>query len=427
MAQKTEEIKKESEFSKIFSKKQYIEDLDELAKTLIETHPRPYEFTSKEDFWKTVEKQKSKISDSTTFSEFIWYCSPIIANIGCSHTSLGYFNQEDRILPITLRFPIEAKLIDDKLYISDPLTNKDILDAGIEIFSINGIPFQEIKGEIYKHIASQAKNNSFKRQLFNSYFTAYIPYSLDFPNKYEIVIKGKEKPIKLKQLSEYKYKPRINSNSDCQDNLCLKIFNENDTALLTIRSFAFYGAEKFEIYKSFIDESFKEINSKKIKHLIIDLRMNNGGPSDASIYLLKYLEKEPFRYFAEDSDGTDYKNITNPFPSAYTGKTYVLIDGEGTSTTGHFLSIVKQKNIATLIGEEAGSNFICTANQKRGVKLSNTGITYSVAQNTYFTTTQNYPKDSGILPDHNIVQSIQDFLNNQDTVLNYTIELIRNE
>lgn len=425
-AQKELQVEEENPFYKVFTKNEYLADLDELAKILTETHPRPYEFTSQVDFWKTVEEQKSKISDSTTLSDFIWYSSPIIANIGCSHTSFGYFSQEDRILPISLRFPIEARVIESRLYISDPLTNKGLIEAGDEIFSINGIPFEEIKDDIYRHIASQAKNNSFKRILLNGFFTAYIPYSLGFPEKYHIVIRGKEKPIELSQLSEYKYKPRINPNAECQDKLCLKFLEENSTAILTIRSFAYYGSDNFKIFKSFIDESFKEILSNNTENLIIDLRMNNGGPADAGIYLLKYLMNKPFTYFAQEADGTDYKNSIIPFASTYKQKIYILIDGEGTSTTGHFLSLVKQNKIVTLIGEEAGSNYICTANQKRGVKLSNTGISFSVAQNTYFTTAQNFPKDRGILPDHYVVQCINDFLNNQDTVINYTLELINN-
>lgn len=421
----TTATKSENPFYKIFSQKEYVADMDELAKTLTETHPRPYEFTSKEDFWKTVEEQKIKLSDSTTLSEFIWYCSPIIANIGCSHTSLGYFNQEDGMLPIEKRFPIEAKLIDNRLYISDPLTNTGVVQAGNELFSINGVSVEEIRHEIYKHIPSQAKNKSFKRLLFNGYFTAYIPYSLGFPERYEIVVKGKEEPIMLAQLSEYNYKPRIHPKADCKDNLCLKFLDANNTAILTIRSFSYYGSEKFQIFKSFLDESFKEIQSKNTENLIIDLRMNNGGPADAGIYLLKYVMNQPFTYFDQNSDGTDYKSPYIPFSSAYHDSLYILIDGECTSTTGHFLSLVKQNNRAILIGEEAGSNYICTANQRRGVKLSNTGISFSVAQNTYFTTAQNYAKNRGILPDHHIVQNIQDFLNQQDTVMKYTLELIK--
>ena len=356
------QTEKESLFNKVFPKTEYLEDMEELATTLTGTHPRPYGFTSKQNFWQTVEEQKNKISDSTTLSEFIWYCSPIIANIGCSHTSLGYFSQEDNMLPISLRFPIEAKLIDNRLYVSDPLINNDRVTIGNEIFSINGITIQEIIGDAYKHIASQAKINSFKRRLFNGFFTSYIPYTLGFPKKYEIVTKGNKKPIVLAQLSEYKYKPRINPTNECQDNLCLNFKRQSSIAVLTIRSFAYYGSENLQIYKSFIDNSFKKILSKKIKNLIIDLRMNNGGPADTGIYLMQYLTDQPFTYFAEEADGLDYKKIFNPVSSFFMGKVYVLIDGEDTSTTGHFLSLIKQKNIATLIGEEAGSNFICTAN-----------------------------------------------------------------
>ena len=420
-------VTKEDPFYKVFSEQEYLADLDELANTLTETHPLPYKFTSKEDFWKTVAHQKSRVTDSTSLSDFIWYCSAIIANIGCSHTSLGYFNQEDRMLPVSLRFPMEAKIIDNRWYVSDPLVNTGNVMAGDEIFSINGVPVEEIKGNIYAHIAAQAKNTSYKRLLLNGFFTAYIPYALGFPENYQVVVKGKENPIALSQLSEYKYKPRIDPKAACQDRLCLNVLEGNDTAILTVRSFAFYGQEKMKIFKSFIDNSFEEILAKGVKNLVIDLRMNNGGSAYAGIHLLQYVMSEPFIYFAQEADGEDFKNTITPFADSYTGKTYVLIDGEGTSTTGHFLSLVKQKDSATLIGEEAGSNYVCTANQRRGVRLSNTGISFSVARNTYLTTAQDFPEDRGILPDHNVVQSIEDLLNHQDTVMNYTLALIKSK
>ncbi len=46
---------------------------------------------------------------------------------------------------------------------------------------------------------------------------------------------------------------------------------------------------------------------------------------------------------------------------------------------------------------------------------------------TYVTTATSLPEDRGILPDHNVVQGIQDYLNNIDTVLEYTLKLIEDD
>jgi hypothetical protein len=267
---------KADKFSQGYSEKLYLEDLNEFVKTITETHPYPYEFTSKEKFWHTVEEKKSLINDETSYGEFLWHCSEIMANLGCSHSSLGWFNQEDEILPIHLRFPIETRLVEDRLYISDPLVNKDILNAGVEIFSINGIPIEVIKENAYRHINSQAHVQTYKSLLFNGYSTAYIPYVLEFPKKYSIVVRGKKEPIQLKHIEDYKAKSRYNritSDNLCQEELCFNISGDKKIGVLTIKNFAYYG-DRFPIFKTFIDESFAEIKSRKIKNLIVDLRFN---------------------------------------------------------------------------------------------------------------------------------------------------------
>jgi len=199
---------------------------------------------------------------------------------------------------------------------------------------------------------------------------------------------------------------------------------ENNIAVLKIRDFAFYG-DKYSVFKDFIDNSFQEIEEKGIKHLVLDVRMNGGGPSDAGIYLLRHLAKEPFTYF-ESSHFGEKKDPIEPLDSGFEGKVFMLIDGDGGSTTGHFISLVKHLNLATLVGEELGSNHYCTGGQKR-FQLPHTKIKYSVGRYTYMTSASSFPLDKGILPDHELVQSIQDFLKHRDTVMEYTLDLIEDK
>ncbi len=102
-SQKKESNNNKTQTSSVFSKIDYITDIDERAKTLATTHPYPYQHISKKDFWKTIEKAKNQITDKTTLPEFIWYCSEIVANIGCSHTTLGAFLQESKHKPTSLQ------------------------------------------------------------------------------------------------------------------------------------------------------------------------------------------------------------------------------------------------------------------------------------------------------------------------------------
>lgn len=415
------ENRDKNKFNKVYPKADYLRDLNELANTLITQNPHPYKFMSKENFWRVVEEKKSSITNNTTYSEFIWHCSEIVANINCGHSGLWYFNQEDEMLPVELRFPLEARLINDKFYISDPLVNN--IKKESEILAINGKNINEIKEDVFRHIKSQAKIETTKKIFLNAYFTAYIPYSLNFPESYTITIKGKKTPVKLKQLSSYKPKPRHFPTNLCEgDNLCLDFKNDN-TAVLTIKYSAYYGNE-FSMFKEFIDSSFNEINSKGIDNLIIDYRSNSGGPGNTGTYLLRYLAKEAFIY-KKVSEGSDQAlKSFEPFDNSFNGKLYFLIDGEGGSTTGHILAIVKDLKLGTIVGEELGSNHFCTGGQRQ-FKLTNTDVFYLVGRFTHIAAVNTKFDDRGIMPDHFVKENIQDYLNGVDTVMEYTLRLIQ--
>jgi C-terminal processing protease CtpA/Prc len=195
------------------------------------------------------------------------------------------------------------------------------------------------------------------------------------------------------------YDPSINS---CLKDLCLEIL-DGKTAVLTISSFNYYEWNNYPVFKSFLDSSMNIINNKKIKNLIIDVRYNRGGSQYPSIYLLQHLMDKPFTYYskAEFEGKTDKmygEEIIYPLENRFKGKVYFLIDGNGNSTTGHFMSLVKAHNLGTIIGEELGSNQFCTAGQTL-FRLSNTKLVISVANNTHVSTATKLPDETGILPD----------------------------
>ncbi len=414
-----------SKFTKIYSKQQYLEDIDELAYRLTTVNPNVYKFISKQKFWQLIKEKKKLIQVTISpinYAQFIWEMSEIFASVSSGHTGLGYFNQQNEILPIKLRFPVETRLIDNKLYIIDGLINKNKITSGSEITEINGENVSKIMADIFKHLKSPGFIVSSKIDMFNGYNTALIAYSLGFPQTFEIKTKDNDNVIVLSPLKHYQSRPLIPAYQQCQKNLCLSTHKKIKTAIITIHSFNYYGS-KFKTYKNFIDDSFKKIQNSDTVNLIIDLRLNNGGSSDTAILLLRYLAKKKFNYFAR-SQFNEKKGPFYPVKNRFTGKAYVLIDGNGASTTGHFVSLFKYLKLGTLIGEELGSNEFSTAGQNF-FRSKNTEIFYTIGRYTYITATDSKNYTRGIMPDYYLTQSIEDYLNKIDTVLDYTLKLIK--
>ncbi len=418
-------------FSKVYSQKDYIADLEQLGQKLLAIHPHALKFITKDQFWKNIESKKSLITEKMTYAEFAWHCNAIIASIGCSHTASSTMQNdyhEFSILPLENSFPMQVRWVNNQLFVVNPMNNSDKVKVKDEILSINGVETAKIISDIYEHIAAQANIQTYKTQRFNTYFAALIPYALGLPKTFEIVVKENNGSIKLhkaKEMAIELYDPSINS---CSNDLCLEIL-EGKTAVLTISSFNYYEWDNYPDFKSFLDSSMKVIENKKIENLIIDVRYNRGGSQHPSIYLLQHLMEKPFTYYSKTesegkTDKTYGEEIFHPLEKRFKGKVYFLIDGNGNSTTGHFMSLVKVHNLGTIIGEELGSNQFCTAGQTL-FRLSNTKLVVSSANNTHVSTATKLPDEIGILPDFFVTQSIDDYLNKVDAVKNYTLKLVR--
>ena len=419
----------QEKFSKVYTKKDYIADLDQLGQKLLAIHPQALKFITKDRFLKIIESKKSMITEKTTYAEFAWHCNAIIASIGCSHTASSTMQNdyhEFSMLPIEKSFPLQIRLVNKQLFVVDPMNNSDKVKVQDEILSINGIETASLISDIYDHIAAQANIQTYKRQHFNTYFAALIPYALGLPNTFEIVVanNGSIKLHKAQKIATELYDPSVNS---CLKDLCLEIL-DGKTAVLTISSFNYYEWNNYPVFKSFVDSSMSIINNKKIKNLIIDVRYNRGGSQYPSIYLLQHLMDRSFTYYskAEFEGKTDKmygEEIIYPLENRFKGKVYFLIDGNGNSTTGHFMSLVKAHNLGTIIGEELGSNQFCTAGQTL-CRLKHTKLVLSVANNTHISTATKLSDEIGILPDIIVTQSIDDYLNKVDVVKDYTLKLI---
>jgi C-terminal processing protease CtpA/Prc len=417
----------QEKFFQLFPAKQYRADLDELGRLLLKIHPNALKFISKEAFLEVVEAKKALITDSTTYGEFTWHCSEIVASVHCSHTSGGFY-YENEILPSTLRFPLQTHLVDGHLYVVDPLSNSGKIKLKDEITHINGVPVSELVKTIYPHISAQGLVQTTKRHVFNWWSTGMIAYALGLPEKYTVLVKGNKEPIELEPIKAFTA-PYDDPLHQCRG-LCLEV-RKDKTAVLTIESFNYYPWNNLTVFEHFMDSTFKEIAKKGVRDLIIDVRFNFGGSSESSIYLLRYLAKKPFTYYSRSEfEGKTQplygENEIRPFKNRYKGRLWFLIDGVGNSTTGHFMSLVKTWSLGTIVGEELGSNQFCSAGQKI-CRLKNTKMLVFIANNTHESSATSLPDERGILPDHLISQKIADYFERRDAVKEYVFELIRKE
>jgi C-terminal processing protease CtpA/Prc len=203
------------------------------------------------------------------------------------------------------------------------------------------------------------------------------------------------------------------------------------------------------------------LKNKNIKHLVLDLRDNEGGMDRFGARLYAWLTNKPFQYYdhlsvasmppysfaryavlPEELDqlktfikkqGNDYVftqhpnlGMQQPEADPFTGALYILQNGRSLSVTSEFAAVVRDNNRGVFIGEESGGAI--SGNNSGGfaqVKLPNTHLGLDIPLLGYYIYLQhNHQQDRGILPEHPVTISVNDILEQKDPVFEKALQLI---
>jgi C-terminal processing protease CtpA/Prc len=254
---------------------------------------------------------------------------------------------------------------------------------------------------------------------------------------------------------------------------------DKEIGILTVNSFSL-GNEKdprHHRYVAFLDSVFIAIKQNNIKNLIVDVRYNGGGtdPNDLVTYsylthrnfqentqawisfkkipYLKYVYSKIPRFlrplgvrkynrefqkeFSEEKNGKFYQNSTSndhriwkPNENTFNGNVYLLISPRVASAGSLFAAMIAGNKNAVVIGEETmGGYYGHNGHTPLGYILPNSKI------ETFFSVVnleQDVPKKTnqiynrGVIPDYNVAQTYDDYINHKDTQMNFVIDLIKN-
>ncbi|MBN1327772.1 MAG: hypothetical protein JW996_07465 [Candidatus Cloacimonetes bacterium] len=401
------------------------EDFNQMKQILEENHANLYEFTDKVTFDKLFEQQLMLIDHSMELNEFFKILTPITARVGCGHTNVWmpgeYWNSEPDNL-----FPLMIKLIGESVVVFGNYNNDFSIPKGSILLKINDVSIEDIYQEMKENYSADAFNEQFILSQIERRFSLIYARRFGFFEKYSVTYSLPErKTIETKDIEPANIQDvrTVVFENFNHPELEFEIIEENKIALMTIKTFIYY--DQIQFFKKFLKDSFEEINEKNISSLILDIRGNDGGDPFCAAALLSYLISDPVPYYAESY--VKYSALAEPIPLAenrFTGDLFILIDGRCFSTNGHFCSLLKYHKIGEFVGSEGGSSYKCNAGKNTQFNLKNTKIMLYIGRSTYVAAVKNMDKTQGILPDHYVEQTYNDFLNDRDSILEFTLELI---
>lgn len=456
-----------------YSVEELKQDFDVFRASLEEGHPGLYRYKAKVSMDSIFASARAAINKQMTEMEFMLLVSKVAAQVGDGHLRIiPPKANKDKLDEGKTATPFRVYWYDDKLFVLknySSLTDKEIL--GAQIISINGKKMSDMLKEYLLISTSDGSNVSNKYRMLsrprpfvrclNSLYGYTETYELEYIPLHETAVKRNTLPgitfDELFSLDEKRYPASVA--------LPLAEFNissDNQFAYLRISSFDKGALKQNKInFEKFLAASFKSIETRQVKNLILDLRGNGGGTDEYGKILFSYFTSQPFEYYASlrmNKEGYDFFKYTNspdrkapkgmlkantdggfdivqhpnvgkqnPILPTFTGNIFVLINGGCFSTTSEFLSMLHYHTKAIFIGEESGGGYYgnCSGPTPEFF-LPNTKVSVEIPLVNYTMAVKEYPyPDRGLIPNHVIIPSIKDKLELKDVELEFAKSLIK--
>ena len=468
------------------------EDFKIFRGSLNEVHVGLNWFITEKELSDLFDKTYNSLTENTPTEDYYLKLRYIMASLRHGHNGITLPQEEGvnyRLSSLAKSkkfFPLAIRILNNRIFVAVNTSANPKLTAGTEIVAINGEPVKKILEKQLPLMFSNGQNVSFKYGNLEGYYQFHylyqmmnrgierfkleaIPYNSKKKQTFEVegelpqTISERFEKITGKAISKY-----VNM-------LQYRVVDEkNKIAYLKLGSFYSGLAQN---YAQFLDKTFTEIKQSGIKHLIVDVRQNEGGgdgywqmaytyttgnsltngtgglpyvKGDKFSYF-KYVENprldvagfanNPYAFIDKTADGRfrlkpqftaeDTKPFLAP-PNAYSGNLYVLQDGLSFSAAIAYITTVnyelrKQNRFVKFIGDEPGDDLksgVGSGGASADLRLPNSKISVRIpllgGGDVPYSMKPNAP-----IPDYKVIPTAKDLAEAKDAELNFTVDLIK--
>lgn len=275
----------------------------------------------------------------------------------------------------------------------EPASGHD-LAQGTEILAINGMRSRDILDRLLPH--SHGETAQLRMHMLSVMWPQWLNAIMGWRDHFSIAFANNPAPAIVQWVKGAMWTSVKNGQSaDMPTVEWLK----GEAALLRVPTF---DVDEYpQAFTEAIDAAFRQIRTRKIQHLIIDVRGNTGGQSDAGAQIIRYFLDKPAAQVSRarerlnsDNDGIlGYRGLVGsmreieledelmqPLPVAdrFTGQVSVLIDELTYSASILFATTMQDLKLARLVGRPTGGFANQTGNMMP-TRLPGTGFTVFVA------------------------------------------------
>jgi C-terminal processing protease CtpA/Prc len=319
--------------------------------------------------------------------------------------------------------PCDFLLINDTLLVDE--SHNDLLEKGDRILSIDGLDIQDYLKITYKD-----------RFIYSFALQTYLHNR--FKPIYHIVLERHNKKLEF-DVDGISYTKLVYSTKTCEGSF----FDDSQVGCFRINNFSYnsYLVKRLGVF-------LKEVQKRKCKNVIFDLRKNHGGNGDRFDEIISMLTNKPsipyqagVKLKVSKATYKDYSYSEDDFGklvdlpdslivkecpldnSRYKGDInyYTLISKNTGSIASSFANIMQYNKIGMLVGEPLAHNAL-NYGEVITAERDNSFWTISTVENFEYSNTEN-----GILkPDISIPFIASEYMNGGDPVLEKCLEYINN-
>ncbi|KAF0127527.1 MAG: peptidase S41 family [Elusimicrobia bacterium] len=407
--------------------KRALQDLDQLFASFERVHPDISFYLGAEGYAKLKEDSREELRSAADKSERIAlrrFAAVLVrtaAAIGDGHTLIAWKYMPDITDPARELPPFALERRDGRFYIT-AAPDADML--GKELLSINGVPIGDIARDMLPYISGETDHYrlmGFARNLGGWWI---LSGRFERTPELELSLKGKDGRTHTKRLAQLKVREyssmRKLKPAASGKNADLRLFEKEKVAWLDYRGF---DASKEALGE--LDALFERIKASGYKDLVIDIRGNGGGSTDAGEFIFARITDKPYRQISRmdlrispeavrDNPGLEKyrnrmgENVRIDFPlekpqerpgNYFGGRVTVLIGPETFSSAAAFAVTFRDFRMGELIGEETGGIPSCFG-EIAYMSLKNSGIEYTISKKRFYGP-MNKPDDDkhGVRPD----------------------------
>ncbi len=480
---------KGQEVSRTFYPSQLKQEISVLKEALTTLHPGLYKYNTKQQMEKLFSELNSKTQKPLNEKELYLLLAKFTEKIGCGHTYLNPLNLEDNIPVLYMPkkvLPFCFVILDRKIILTHNLSSDTTLKKGTEITKINGINALQLIDSLLQVSRADGKN-AIGKKLRNielvpeqvakyNLFDIFLPLFFKNVNEEFIIetksIENKVAIFKINGVSTAQrasiYKKRYGIVPKGENSLKVQILNDS-TCYFKIGTFSFFGEDN--PFTKVIDSLFLSLaNNKKVKNLILDLRTNEGGSTDARNSLLKYIlpsdfeakeyqerpfysflevpkrlipflstwddsffdpkpdsifKKNEFGFYEDQSVNSNNRKNFEDFKinrNGFKGNIFLMTSPVNSSAAFEFAWVFKQYKAGKIVGEKTGG----TKQGLNGGRFFFLRLPYSRIEIDLPFIYQSHTgqPDEGVSPDYPVTTTQQGIYNGQDTQLDFVLKLI---